>query len=239
MVKQPTNLSLVGSWCSTKSSRAKSSACASTLGNGIRTCKPFCKPCKQRVELNTYFAPFYAIASLVNTRSPQLRTLSRPHSNPSIGEIMRSTSSQLATIFKPDEGQTLKFLGNIITYKFDPNDRGWRFFEFLMTGDSPVPLHRHPWDEVSYLLEGEVELQIEDQLVQATPGYFINLPAGAAHAFTLRSSQAKFLVGVSNAIAAQFMQELAQAEQELRLTPETTIAIAHKHQVCVVGANFQ
>ncbi|WP_181357425.1 cupin domain-containing protein [Stenomitos frigidus] len=152
---------------------------------------------------------------------------------------MRSTSSQLATIFKPDEGQTLKFLGNIITYKFDPNDRGWRFFEFLMTGDSPVPLHRHPWDEVSYLLEGEVELQIEDQLVQATPGYFINLPAGAAHAFTLRSSQAKFLVGVSNAIAAQFMQELAQAEQELRLTPETTIAIAHKHQVCVVGANFQ
>ena len=152
---------------------------------------------------------------------------------------MQSTSLQLASIFKPNEGKTLSFLGNIITCKFNPDARGWRFFELLATADSPVPLHSHPWDEVSYLLEGEVDLQIEDQIVRATPGYFINLPAGAAHAFTVRSPQAKFLVGVSNAIAVKFMEELAQASQELRLTPETTFAIAQKHHLCIADPNPQ
>lgn len=148
---------------------------------------------------------------------------------------MQSTSLQLATIFTPNEGKTLSFLGNSITYKFNLNARGWRFFEFVATENNPVPLHSHPWDEVSYLLAGEVDMQIEEQIVRATPGYFIDLPAGAAHAFTVCSPQAKFLVGVSNAIAAQFMEEMAQASQELRLTPETTIAIAQKHQLHLVN----
>lgn len=144
---------------------------------------------------------------------------------------MQSISLNHAAIFEPDQGKTLSFLGNIVTYKFNPDHCGWHFFELLATADHPVPLHRHPWDEISYLLAGEVDLQIEEQMVRATPGYFINLPAGAAHAFTVRSPQAKFLVGVSNAIAAQFMEELDQAAQELRLTPEATIAIAQKHQL--------
>jgi len=144
---------------------------------------------------------------------------------------MQSTSSQLATVFKPNEGKTFSFLGQTVTCKSNPDDRGWQFYEMLVIGGSPVPLHTHPWDEISYLLEGEVDLQIGDQIVRATPGYFVNLPAGVAHAFTVRSPQAKFLVGFSNAIAAQFMAELAQAEREQRLTLEMTIAIAQKHQV--------
>ena len=148
---------------------------------------------------------------------------------------MQSTTLQLATIFQPNEGKTFTFLGNSITCKFNPSDRGWRFFELVATEDNPVPLHSHPWNEVSYLLEGEVDIQIEDQVVRATPGYFINLPAGAAHALTVLSPQAKFLVGVSNAIAAQFMKEMDQASQELRLTPETIIAIAQKHQLRLIN----
>ena len=139
-----------------------------------------------------------------------------------------------AVIFKPDEGKTLKFLGNIATCKFTPDDRGWQFYELVATAGNPVPLHRHPWDEISYLLEGEVNLQVGDQTVWATPGYFISLPAGVAHAFNVRSSQAKFLVGTSNAIAFHFMAEMAQAEQAQQLTPERVIAIAQKHQVQVV-----
>lgn len=145
---------------------------------------------------------------------------------------MEYTSLKLATIFKPNEGKTFEFLGNITTCKFNSsNHRGWQFFEFLTTAGFSIPLHSHPWDEITYLLEGEVDFQIEDQMVRATPGYFINLPKGAAHAFNVRSPQAKFLVGVSNEIAAQFVEEMAQAELEQRLTPEMVIAIAQKHRV--------
>jgi uncharacterized cupin superfamily protein len=128
----------------------------------------------------------------------------------------------------------LKFLGNIATCKFNPDDRGWQFYELVATAGDSVPLHRHPWDEISYLLEGEVELQIGDQMVQATPGCFINLPTGVPHAFNVLSPQAKFLVGTSKAIAFHFMADMAQAEQEQQLTPERVVAIAQKHQVQVV-----
>lgn len=144
---------------------------------------------------------------------------------------MQSTSLKLATFFEPDQGKILAFLGQTITCKFKPEHRGWYFFELLATADSPLPLHRHPWDEMSYLLEGEVNLQFEDQTVRATPGYFINLPAGAAHAFTVRSPQARFLVGVSNARAIRFVQELDQAAHNLQFTPEAALAIAQKHQL--------
>lgn len=143
--------------------------------------------------------------------------------------------TQLATIFQPDEGKILKFLGNIATCKFIPSDRGWQFYELVATAGNPVPPHRHPWDEISYLLEGEVDLQIGDQTVRATPGYFINLPAGVAHAFNVRSPQAKFLVGTSNAIAAHFMEDMAQAEQAQQLTPERLMAIAQTHHVQVIS----
>lgn len=142
---------------------------------------------------------------------------------------------RLATILKPDAGKTLRFLGNTATCKFNPDDRGWQFYELLATAGHPVPLHSHPWDEITYLLEGEVDLQIADQRMIATPGYFINLPAGVAHAFSVRSPQAKFLVGTSNAIAIRFMEAMAQAEQAQQLTPERVIAIAQNHQVQVVS----
>jgi mannose-6-phosphate isomerase-like protein (cupin superfamily) len=148
---------------------------------------------------------------------------------------MQSTTSKHTTIFAPNQGKLLSFSGQTITCKFNPNHHGWYFFELLATADSPVPLHYHPWDEMSYLLEGEVDLQFANQTVRATPGYFINLPAGVAHAFTVRSPQARFLVGVSQVQAMQFAQELDRVAQERRLTPEVAIVIAQKYQVQVIS----
>jgi mannose-6-phosphate isomerase-like protein (cupin superfamily) len=147
---------------------------------------------------------------------------------------MQSPSSPQATIFKPNEGKTLSFLGSITTCKFSSTDRGWHFFELLASAGHPVPLHSHPWDEVSYILEGEIDFQIGDQKVQASPGYFINLPMGVAHAFTVRSPQAKILFGASNTIALQFIEDLAEAEQAQHLTPEALIAIAQKNHIQLI-----
>jgi mannose-6-phosphate isomerase-like protein (cupin superfamily) len=148
---------------------------------------------------------------------------------------MQSTYSKRAAILPPTEGKTFSFLGNITTCKSNPGDRGWQFYELLAREGNPVPLHCHPWDEMSYLLEGEIDFQIEDVKVLATPGYFINLPKGIPHAFTVRSPQAKLLVGVSNEIAFHFMEELDRAEREQPLTVEKAMAIAQKHNVQAVS----
>ena len=59
----------------------------------------------------------------------------------------------------------------------------------------------------------------------------VNLPAGVAHTFQVRSPQAKFLVWVSNAAARTYLDELAQAAQASSLTLEAVNAIAQKHNI--------
>lgn len=47
-----------------------------------------------------------------------------------------------------------------------------------------APLHTHvDEDEISYILEGEVGVQIGDRVLQATPGMLVFKPRGVPHAF--------------------------------------------------------
>lgn len=146
--------------------------------------------------------------------------------------------SSPATIIKPNQGKTFSFLGNTITCKFNRNSQGERIYEFLATASSGVPpLHSHPWDESFYFLEGEVAFQVETETIEATSGCYVNLPAGVAHTFQVRSPQAKFLVWVSNAAAETYINELAQAAQDPAFTLEAVNAIAQKHHIQFVKAN--
>jgi mannose-6-phosphate isomerase-like protein (cupin superfamily) len=150
--------------------------------------------------------------------------------------IMQSTSSHSATIFKPNQGNTFFFLGNTVTCKFDCHIQGSRIYEFVGTAASECPpLHTHPWNEWFYFLDGEVAFQVGKRLVQATPGSVIHLPAGAAHTFRIKSPQAKFLVGVSNAAAEGYLKDLAEAAQKRELTLPELIAISQSHGIRFVN----
>lgn len=144
------------------------------------------------------------------------------------------------SIFAPNEGRVIRFLGDTITCKFNSAQaEGYRFFELLATANDGAPLHTHPWDEGFYVLSGEVEVQINDQILQATPGYCVNISAGIAHTYRVhsrtvfegRSSQAKLLYWVSNARAADFLEELAQSAAELSQHPEQMMSLCQKHQL--------
>lgn len=151
---------------------------------------------------------------------------------PLIHPVSQRQYDRTARILAPHQSPTFSFLGNTITCKFNCDRQGGIIYEFLGTAESGVPpLHSHPWDEAFYFLEGEVDFQVNDQVVQATPGYFINLPAGVAHAFRVTSPQAKFLVLVSSAAAERYLIDLAQAAQQRSLTPEEVMAIAEKHHI--------
>jgi mannose-6-phosphate isomerase-like protein (cupin superfamily) len=151
------------------------------------------------------------------------------------GTYMQSRSLLSATIFPPNQGIAFSFLGSTITCKSDPQVQSSRLYEFFGTASSGVPpLHTHAWDETFYFLSGEVDFLVADQIVQATPGVAITLPAGVAHSFRVKSAQAKFLIWVSNSAAVEYLEELTQASQTPSLSMQEVMEIAQKHQVRLV-----
>jgi mannose-6-phosphate isomerase-like protein (cupin superfamily) len=98
----------------------------------------------------------------------------------------------LAAVFKPGEGEMLNVLGNTLTFK-SSRSQDWRFFEAIGSAGNRTPLHTHPWSEGFYVLAGEIDIQIEDKVISASPGYCIQIPAGTAHASHIRSPQVKLL----------------------------------------------
>jgi quercetin dioxygenase-like cupin family protein len=45
----------------------------------------------------------------------------------------------------------------------------------------PAPLHSHPWDELVYVLEGEMSLTCGDSTLVGGPGTLATLPRGVPH----------------------------------------------------------
>jgi quercetin dioxygenase-like cupin family protein len=57
------------------------------------------------------------------------------------------------------------------------------------------PLHHHAFDEAFYVLDGELEFQLGDELVTAGPGAFVFAPGGAVHTLANRSeAPARYLL---------------------------------------------
>lgn len=139
--------------------------------------------------------------------------------------------ARLATDLKPNEGKTLSFLGYTFTCKSDSSSEGWRFFEVIGLAGNPTPLHSHPWDEGFYVLEGAIDFQIDDQIVSASPGYCVQIPAGTAHGSHIRSPQVKLLNWVSDSRAEQYVMEMAQIVQP---NAEAIAAIRQRYGVLFV-----
>jgi mannose-6-phosphate isomerase-like protein (cupin superfamily) len=66
--------------------------------------------------------------------------------------------------------------------------------EQLMPGRSGPPPHTHERsDEVFYILEGQVQLQLGDAVSTARAGQLVRVPLGVTHGFVVTSDQARFL----------------------------------------------
>ena len=76
------------------------------------------------------------------------------------------------------------------------------------------PAHHHPWDEAFFVLEGEVEISIENVARTLGPGSYVHIPAGTVHAYTNRSDTTKLLAVVSDSRGGKLFEALdANAEK--------------------------
>jgi quercetin dioxygenase-like cupin family protein len=65
---------------------------------------------------------------------------------------------------------------------------------------SIVPKHKHDgFDKAFYILEGELEMQMDGEIITVTPGYFINVGRGTVHGYrNVSPTAAKYLTWTSS-----------------------------------------
>jgi mannose-6-phosphate isomerase-like protein (cupin superfamily) len=89
-------------------------------------------------------------------------------------------------ILRAEEGETLWFLGNLVTLKAAGAQTRGRLTvaEFLNPPGFAPPLHRHlAEDELFYVLSGTAEFRCDGQVLTAGAGDFVLLPVGLPHTF--------------------------------------------------------
>ena len=139
------------------------------------------------------------------------------------------------SVWTPGEGKKLNLIGDPFTVKVRGEDtaNGWSFFEATVMPGSVVPEHKHEgFDEAFYILEGELEMQMDGRKVTVTPGYFINVQRGTVHGYqNISSAPAKYLTWTHPSGVEHFYEDIDAHVKVIPDDCERIPSIAEKHQI--------
>lgn len=93
-----------------------------------------------------------------------------------------------------------------------------------------LPRHAHPWDELTYVLEGTMEFRVGEQHATGGPGTLVSLPRGVPHTLRVPEGQARYLMITIGAPSIDFVKEVGQIYAE-GPTLERLLAAAERHGV--------
>lgn len=129
-----------------------------------------------------------------------------------------------------DEGTATWFLNSLVSTKADRRETGgaYALTEHLVTPAANPPMHVHATEEEAfYVLDGEIDFEVDGTVVRAVPGTFALAPAGRAHCYRVLTPTARMLVlasapdGVLNGGAEAFFRAAgAPAEAPVLPAPE-------------------
>lgn len=139
----------------------------------------------------------------------------------------------------PGDGDHRFFLNHLATVKVGAGEStsGMSAVEFTAPRGFGPPLHLHrEEDEIMYVLEGEIRLDIGDSSVVATAGTVASLPHGVPHVFQVVSERARFLTVTAGRQSApsfdRFVQALGTPTDPTALPMPVEIDPGHVAQVC-------
>jgi quercetin dioxygenase-like cupin family protein len=98
-----------------------------------------------------------------------------------------------------------------------------------------VPFHAHPWDELTYVLEGAMEFRVGDLVKTGGQGTMVSLPRGVPHTLRVLDGEARYLMITLGAPSLQFLKEIGHAYSD-GPTLERLLAIAARHGVSLADA---
>ncbi|MFL6206716.1 MAG: cupin domain-containing protein [Acidimicrobiales bacterium] len=96
-----------------------------------------------------------------------------------------------------DEGEATWFFNALTTSVASTEETGgaYSLTEHLVTSASNPPMHvQVDEEEAFYILDGEVEFEVDGHVAVATPGTFALVARGAAHTFRVLTDTARMLV---------------------------------------------
>jgi len=125
-----------------------------------------------------------------------------------------------AITLKTGERQPLSVLGMPLTMLCEARETGgaWSLFEEEVPIGMGPPPHRHDWDEAYYILDGEVDFEIDGKMVRSGRGDFNYLPRNTVHGFKGASAApARVLIFAAPAHGSEFFHDL---NDQVRSLPE-------------------
>ena len=131
----------------------------------------------------------------------------------------------------PGSGQRLKFLG--VTHKLTSEQTDGAFYlceaVFGPAGGSPLHIH-HYEDEVIHVLEGAMDIRLDQRSLHAPVGGIIHLPKKIPHAFQnpLETSLRIMVYAIPGGLEHYF-NDVDAALQEGSLDAETHTRISNKY----------
>jgi quercetin dioxygenase-like cupin family protein len=140
------------------------------------------------------------------------------------------------------EGEPFDVAGAHLTWKARAEDTGYAFSineQVLGHGES-VPLHSHPYAEVFYILEGEVEFSRFTngvrEIVSCSSSDTLIIPPNALHGFQNKAATTARLLGVSTALHQAFFDAISALD---RTTPFSEMAFPDAMaKVAETGAHY-
>lgn len=145
-------------------------------------------------------------------------------------------------VCEPGEGKAIAVVGDV--YRFlatgDETDGRYAMFEAVVPPGGGPPPHIHSREEESsYILEGEITIQVGDEQIVAQVGTFANMPVGSLHSFkNCTDKHARMIISVVPAgLEKMFMevgQPIAFGQQAQPPSPaevEKMLAIAPKYGI--------
>ncbi len=101
--------------------------------------------------------------------------------------------------------------------------------EYVSSDRDGPPPHSHAWDEIEYVIEGEVEFLVGERWTRGGPGTVQLLPRGVAHAVRIPTGTARILMITLGAPYAGFAREVAALGVAGYPDPATLLEIAARH----------
>jgi len=146
--------------------------------------------------------------------------------------VMKSDYPQ-PMVVSPSTGRVSKFLG--VTHKLTRHQTGGAYYLFEVEFDpeSGNSLHVHRYeDEVVYVLEGAIEIRLDDQKLQASAGGVAQLPKNIPHAlYNPLKTPSRFLAIAIPGGMENFFDDLTVAMEDGTLDDATHKKISQKYGI--------
>ncbi|MDX2239285.1 MAG: cupin domain-containing protein [Leptolyngbyaceae cyanobacterium bins.302] len=153
---------------------------------------------------------------------------------------------QPGLIVAPGQGTSYWVLGDLYTFKTLSEDTNgtYSLMEMIVYPQTGSPLHIHSREDESFLIQsGELQFQLDNQTLVATPGTLIYSPKGQTHAFANISDQpAKVLCWMTPAGLERFFMEIGTPATDPTAPPppvteadiQKTIALAPQYGLTIL-----